>query len=109
MNLRRAVPVFLLATLLLSSGCRKAGESTRLTAETYAKIQPGMTLAQVEELLGPGSKLAEPGPGRKFPVGAVLDGRPQESRYWWQGTKTVTVYFHTDDGKVVGKNANGLD
>src|SRR5689334_17600716 len=49
--MRRLVLTFVIATAIV--GCNR---NTRLTRANYDKIQPGMTVAEVEALLGPGEQ-----------------------------------------------------
>ncbi|MFH0794053.1 MAG: hypothetical protein V2A74_08485 [bacterium] len=74
----------------------------------YGQIQPGMTLAEVEALIGPGMT-APPGTGVSPPDVTVPGGRPQFVRYWnyissvpsvvVQGC-SLTVSFYANDNTV---------
>jgi hypothetical protein len=87
----------------------------KITKANYEKIQMGMTLQQVEEILGKGEK-EEGGDGSnvagQFGVdvggGLNLSARPNpgESYKWETGTKTITVYFLS--GRVTNKVPKGL-
>jgi hypothetical protein len=101
--------VLLLVCCLAVPACAKG----KLTKANYEKIQTGMTLQQVEELLGPGTK-DEGGDGSgvaaQFGVdvsGGAGPARKSGDTYVWEsGTTTITVDFQ--NGKVTGKHSKGL-
>ncbi|NLX21354.1 MAG: outer membrane protein assembly factor BamE [Phycisphaerae bacterium] len=82
------------AALLLGLGCSK------VTSDNYDKIETGMTVTQVEQILGKGAE--ETG-------GAVAIGNLSGSAKtvtWVSGEKTITVTFAND--KVVMKAKKGF-
>ena len=101
--------LLLLAFCLGLSSCAPS----KLTKANYEKIQTGMTLQQVEELLGPGKK-DESGDGSgvaaQFGVDVSAGAGPArksgDTYVWESGMTTITVDFQ--NGKVTGKNAKGL-
>ena len=84
-----------------------AEERLERTRANFAKIKPGMTLAEVEPLIGPG--MSNPPYADIAPQVRVDDGRPQYVRYWnyidtrpspvVQGC-SLTVSFYEDDNTV---------
>jgi hypothetical protein len=106
---RGLAPVALLFALgLLVSGC-----GGRLTPANYDKINTGMTLAEVEEILGKGTKQETVNPhqdpalaGMPPPTGAGNTPQGTETYVWEARDKTITVTF--SNGKVQTKNKVGL-
>ena len=82
----------LVATMLV--GCGK-----KVSKENYDKIQVGMTVAEVEDILGKGEKES---------AGAEVGGIELTGQVyvWKDGEKKVTVTFK--DGKAVGMTQSGL-
>jgi len=96
--MRNATLVLLMGCVLgaMLTGCGKPG----LTKDNYDKISDGMTLAQVEKLLGPGKK------GGSI-AGAIGEIAGQGAAYLWEdGDKKITVVFKDD--KVISKTQIGL-
>jgi hypothetical protein len=84
----------------------------KVNKANYEKIETGMTLAQVEEILGKGKK-EEGGDGSVMAAQAGVDVSGGEAprkvgdTYLWENdTKTITVYFL--HGKVTNKQSKGL-
>src|SRR5262245_2832738 len=103
------VPAFalLLGLCLLMPGCGKS----IVTKENFEKIQNGMTLAEVEKLLGKGEQ--ETGDGSNVAaqfgvdVGVSGGGSGGVKTYNWEsGNKKITVSFRQD--KVAYKKADGM-
>ncbi len=94
------------AFCLVLAGCPKSP----VTRENYDKISNGMTLEQVEAVLGRGSPQ---GDGSMVAAQAGVDltgGAPPPSTvdYLWEGGKgSITVTFNKQ-GKVVGKRSTGF-
>lgn len=87
--------VGLLAAVVLLAGC-----GTKVTRSNYEKITTGMTLAEVEAILGPGEKEASA-------AGAIGDVAGSTAIYkWTDGDKTITITFIND--KVTNKLATGF-
>lgn len=101
----------LLATLLFLPACdiphqhdptaspapSSAPTGDKLTAANFAKLQTGMTLAEVQSILGPGSLQSE--------MDAGQFGKHQN--YVWQsGLKFINVTL--TDGKLASKSQAGL-
>jgi len=85
---------FLMTFVLV--GCSKPGVSK----SNYDKVENGMTLAEVEEILGTGKK------GSSV-AGAVGELSGKGAAYVWEdGDKKITVFFKDD--KVVKKAQVGL-
>jgi|WetSurMetagenome_2_1015567.scaffolds.fasta_scaffold1140674_1 hypothetical protein len=95
--------VSLMAALVLAvalTGC------SQLTRKNYDKVQTGMTLPQVEKILG---KKDTVGPAAN--VAGIPDATETATWQEMQGKKkekTVTVTVGLKDGRVVGKTASGL-
>lgn len=97
MNPRVFLPVLVLtATALVPLvGC-----GSDVSRENYEKIQTGMTLEEVEAILGPGERTAGAG-------GAFGDiGGSAQVYQWVEGEKTITVAFV--NGEVISKLQEGL-
>lgn len=96
---RNGTCAWLLAGLLMASlivGCGKPGVSK----SNYDKIEDGMSLAEVEKILGPGEKGASV-------AGTIGELVGQGAAYVWEeGDKKITVVFKDD--KVVSKSQVGL-
>lgn len=93
----------LLCTLVLlaaaSIGCAK-----KVTRENYDRIQPGMSLKEVQRILGPGEKVT--GAGVK-----VGDLDISGDVYAWRqdnGEQVGEIVVTFKDGKVVAKSASNL-
>jgi hypothetical protein len=72
----------------------------KITEDNYAKITPGMDIAQVEGILGPGELQNQGGMG--ISGGGVASGAVANSQdtYIWKG-KSMTITVVTAKGKVV--------
>lgn len=80
--------------LLIVVGCSKVSQ------ESYEKIETGMTVSQVESILGEGTEESSVG-------GAVGDlSGSAEVLSWGDENKSITVTFV--NGKVVAKAQKGL-
>jgi hypothetical protein len=91
-----------------------AGCKSKLTMDNYTSVKNGMTLDEVENLLGPGEKQTEgqaasiasgmvggiPGAGGKKPPST------RELFLWKEDRVEVSVTF--ESGKVIDKNQRGL-
>jgi hypothetical protein len=97
---KKGTIVLLVAAFLLTFvvvGCSKPGVSK----EGFDKVEKGMTLAQVEKILGTEKKGGEAS-------GALGKLAGSGATYVWEdGDKKITVVFK--DGKVETKAAVGLD
>jgi hypothetical protein len=89
----------------LLTGCAKS----KITKENLDQITTGMTLEEVEAILGPGTLV---GDGSLIAAQAGVDvtggARPSSAvEYVWEsGNKSITVTFRQE--KVVGKRSVGL-
>jgi hypothetical protein len=84
---------------LVGLGFCLAGCSS-LTRKNFDKIQPGMTVSQVEKVLGKKDITG-------LPAGAPAIPDATETLTWQEKKgKNISVGFK--DGRVIGKNANGL-
>ena len=101
-----------LAVCLAAAACG----NQKINKANYDKIQPGMTLKEVEEILGGPGKKDEGGDASgvaaQFMVdipGAGATGRkpPGETYLWERGEITLTIFFDPS-GKVTGKTQKGL-
>jgi uncharacterized lipoprotein YajG len=104
--LRRLGKIGVLFACLLLAGCNKS----KVTQENYDKITTGMTLEEVEAILGPGSQVGD-GQGVANQFGVDVSGgnmRPSSLvQYIWEsGGKSITVAFRQE--KVAGKSKVGL-
>ncbi len=84
-----------LATAVFASGCKSGGEpgsSAAVNKLNLAKIQPGMTVSEVQAIMGAGDTVVN-GSAR------VKKQRvPDEEHTWRNGEKMITVTFV--NGKV---------
>lgn len=99
---RRAV----LTCIALISAAAICGCESKVTAENYDKVQNGMSLSQVEGLLGSGTDDTSSG-GFGVSSGGVLDSKanPEKTYVWREGGLQIQVIFK--DGKVVQKSKTG--
>lgn len=97
-NSVRLARVAVAASLLLLVACEQ-----KITDANYTKITNGMTLSQVEKLLG-GSGTDDTSPaGINITGGGVASSSAaKESTYVWKG-KSMTIQVIFKDGKVVNK------
>jgi outer membrane protein assembly factor BamE (lipoprotein component of BamABCDE complex) len=93
----RAVVVALLAFALAACA---AGCASKVSQSNYDKIQQGMTVAEVEGILGKGEVAASAG----LAIGKV--DLSTKTIVWKDGQKQITVIFGGD--KVVSKTQTGL-
>jgi hypothetical protein len=102
---RLTVLTCLAACWLLVTGCAK----TKVTKENFEQIKTGMTLEEVEGILGPG-KLVGDGSLIAAQAGVDVGGisRPSSAvEYVWEsGNNSITVTFRQE--KVAGKRHVGL-
>lgn len=93
---------YLLVGLLLLgfAGMMIVGCGSKVTKDNYDKIKEGMTLKQVEDILGKGE--AQAGGGVEVP-GVSASAKVYQ---WSDGDKTITVTFLND--KVTAKAQTGL-
>jgi major membrane immunogen (membrane-anchored lipoprotein) len=102
---RRGGITLVLALTLLLAGCTKS----KLTKANYDKINNGMTVQEVEAILGRGDPQGD-GSAVAGQFGVDTQGLQAQSStvdYLWQsGNKSVTVTFR--GGKVAAKKSEGL-
>lgn len=89
-NIRRAVSIAIIGFAIGIAGCNK------VTPENYAKIQPGQSEADVENVLGKPTTT-------ETASGAMGSGA---EKIWKSGDKTIKVVFI--DGKVMGSEKSGF-
>ena len=79
-----------------------AGCGSKISEANYYKVQYGMSEADVDELLGPPQVETAEGPTTASAT------RPAERKIktWTRGGLTMSVVF--EDGKVVGRSADGI-
>jgi hypothetical protein len=105
----------LVALLLVSCLLLPACANKKVTKANFDQIKEGMTLADVEKILGKGEKESGDGSGVAAQAGVAVGGvesmasrpNPDNSTYVWEsGDKKITVYFFQD--KVRNKTQAGL-
>ncbi len=104
------IGLFLALCLLLLPGCGK----NKVTKDNFEKITTGMTLAEVETILGgKGTKVEEGDVSNSTMGGGVVNlesgkpaGPPIQKYVWEKGTKKITV--HISEGKVNWKKDEGF-
>jgi hypothetical protein len=93
--------IVLAALCIPLTGCAKS----KVTQENFDKINNGMSLEEVEAILGPGKDAGGDGSlvAGQFGVDVTGGARPSSTvRYIWEsGKSSITVSFRQD--KVVGK------
>jgi hypothetical protein len=97
---------FILAVCLLIPACK-----SKVTKANFDKITNGMTLAEVEKILGKGSKEEGDGTGTAAQFGVAIPTAPTAGRgEFYKGESTtgnsITVGFR--DGKVATKSSSGF-
>jgi hypothetical protein len=109
----RVASLIVFAGLLNSiAGC--AGDA-RISKANYEKINLGMTLKEVQDILGPGTKQAPQGDGSgvgsQFGVDVTMGGQASTRRgdvYEWEsGARKITIHLDMQ-GKVTNKDAKGF-
>jgi hypothetical protein len=95
------------ALCLLAGACGK----NRVTKANFDKITDGMTLSEVEAILGKGER--ETGDATNIAAGAGVhipgaeESRSSAKGYFWEhGNKKITIHFAND--KVLAKRQEGL-
>jgi hypothetical protein len=94
--LRKALVACAVAGLLVAGpiGC-----GSKVSKDNFDKIKDGMTIAEVESILGKGEKAS----AGVSVAGVSVTGDVYE---WKDGEKVINVVFK--DGKMVGKTQKGL-
>jgi len=102
--IRRVALVLLAALLLLPlSGCED-----KLTQANYDQIKTGMSLHEVEKILGGKGEMVDRG-GMSVSGAGIASGSGQTSQQlyeWRKGSKAITVLV--TDGKVVQPGKEGF-
>jgi len=86
--------------------------ASKITKANYDKVQEGMTLQQVEGILGSGDKAGGDGSNVAGQFGVDVTGgapspRSSTDDYAWEsGQKKITITF--SQGKVIRKTSTGL-
>src|SRR5712692_567388 len=105
-RVRFAMAAALAGLCLVLSGCG----ASKVSKENFQKIKEGMSLQEVEAVLGSGSKLGGDGANVAAQFGVdvgVSAPPPSTTDYEWEsGAKSITVTFR--DGKVVQKKSSGF-
>lgn len=94
----------LIATLALLTACEP-----KVTAENFEKISDGMTIAQVQKILGAGDEEPAPSGGTSIGGSGMLEGAaatPARTFIWKEENRQIIVVFQ--DGKVVNKYSKGF-
>jgi hypothetical protein len=101
-----AAMVFLGLLLALFSGINGCSGPS-VDVKSYNKVTPGMSLEEVEGLLGPGKPLAIEDVQPEAPTpGGKPWGPGTKARIWSSGDKSIVLIFQDD--KVVAKMSKGL-
>ncbi len=86
-TVRHAISAFSLAIILTVAGCG----GSAVTQSNYDKIQTGMSLSEVEAILGKGKEQASS--GGSF-GGITMNAK---GMVWQDGNKIITVMFMNDE------------
>lgn len=103
--MKRASSVVVAALCLVLAACEQ-GSSTSFN-DKFAKLTPGMTLVEVEKIMGKGKKQDVGGVG--ISSSGIAGGASQNSQItyvWTDGTKEITATF--SDGKLVSPGKAGF-
>lgn len=87
----------LLLTMLLLVGCSGGNENNKVTLEKYNQIETGMTLEEVEAILGEGTENA-----------STEAGDVNIKSYQWINSDGSNIQIMFQDGKVNTKAQAGL-
>jgi hypothetical protein len=91
-----------LKTLIISVSLFLASCSGKLNKDAYDKISNGMSVSQVESILGKGESQAS----SNVDLGEYGGNISSEVMTWQSGTKVISITF--SNGKVMAKAQNGL-
>jgi hypothetical protein len=103
MSIRPLATLALVAVVAVLAACEP-----KVTPENFEQITEGMTIAQVEKILGPGEEEAAAG-GTSIGGSGMLEGaRANAARtfIWKEDNRQIIVVFQ--DGKVVNKYSMGF-
>lgn len=102
-RLMRLVPVLLIALLMVAC-------ESKVTMENFSKIQKGMSLAEVQTILGSsGEEDSSPGGMSISDSGVAGSSKGSTDRiYVWKGDGGATITVVIADGKVVEARQSGL-
>ena len=104
-KMKRTCGWFFVLGVVMVSGC-----GGPINESNYDKIKDGMTLAEVEGILGKGTEQASvstPGVSVDVPVvGVKVEATSNKIYKWESGGKTIIVTFMND--KMAGKSKNGF-
>jgi hypothetical protein len=92
----------LLKTLIFSVSIFLVSCSGNLNKDNYEKISNGMSVSQVESILGKGESQAS----SNVDLGEYGGNISSEVMTWQSGTKVISITF--SNGKVMAKAQNGL-
>ncbi len=92
----------LLKTLIFSVSIFLVSCSGNLNKDNYEKISNGMSVSEVESILGKGESQAS----SNVDLGEYGGNISSEVMTWQSGTKVISITF--SNGKVMAKAQNGL-
>ena len=99
--------VLILLFCLLLPACKG-----KINKANYDKIKEGMTLPEVEKILGKGNKETGDGSNVAGQFGVAISAAPTSGGgdvYTWEsGDSSSTIRLTFRDGKLVAKNATGF-
>jgi hypothetical protein len=95
--LSRCALAMVMAFALVLGGCEK----TKVNEDTFSQIKAGMTLNQVENILGGSGEDETPPAGMSISGGGIgTQSAAPEKIYTWK-SKTLKILVYVKDGKVV--------
>ena len=104
-SLKCAKLVLILLVCLLLPACK-----SKVNKANYEKVKEGMSLEEVEKILGKGDKETGDGSNVAGQFGVAIPSAPTSGGgdvYTWEsGNNTIRLTFR--DGKLVHKNATGF-
>jgi hypothetical protein len=92
----------LVCSLALIGGCEPV-----VTEDNYAQIKVGMTLGEVEAILGEGEKEEVGGYGVDYSGVPTSSGAPSKTNYVWKEEHRQIVVT-IEDGKVISRSKTGF-
>jgi hypothetical protein len=93
---RSAVAAILILSLIMG-GCQK----TKVTEENFAQIKTGMTLKEVENLLGGKGDDQTSDPGFSIGAAGIQGGNSNPDKVYVWKSKDLQIVVTCKDGKVV--------
>jgi protein involved in sex pheromone biosynthesis len=95
--MKKIIQIAIVSFVFFLAGC-----SGKINKDNYDKISNGMSISQVESILGKGESQAS----SNVDLGEYGGNISSEVMTWQSGTKVISITF--SNGKVMAKAQNGL-